>query len=641
MTEQPTGLKANLDFNETVTPTDDFFSTLKDKLPQFFTADKYDEETGELIEAGTFDFPRFQAALKENNVSDELSSGYRLDFIGKNLAKKQAGERPTTVIVPNKEHNDKSENKDSKNLFFTGDNLEVLRHLQSNYQNAVDFIYIDPPYNTGSDGFVYPDDFKYSDDQLKAMFALDDEGVKRLKSIQGRSSHSAWLAFMYPRLYLARKLLKETGVIFVSIDENEYANLKVIMDEIYGEGSFIENIIWDKKSSAKGVPPETMMAGVHEYILCFQRGKGYKFIGEERTEEDGFSNPDNDPRGPWRESNIRSTTSDNFFSIKNPETGKEYVNSWAFSKSSLETMIEEGRILWKESLPKQKEFMYEMRNENKAIKSDFGLFDAQANTVYLKNLFGVEKLFSNPKPLNLMKYLISVSTKKDSIILDFFAGSATTADAIMQLNLEDDGNRQYILVQIPEKTFEVKDDREVAKKGSEVAYKAGYKTIDEISRSRIEKAAEKIKTENPDYTGDLGFKHFTVKEVEVNTLDKMIDFNPDVLLVEDLVAELDGGVETLLTTWLTADGYKFDEKVETVKFDEHTAYYIDKSLLYIIEKGWSAKATEELVNALGTRKLNVNTIIVSEYALGFTDMTELKTNVKNINEPKVRVEVRG
>lgn len=143
MTEQPTGLKANLDFNETVMPTDNFLNTLKDKLPQFFTADKYDEETGELTEAGTFDFPKFQTALKENNVSDELSSGYRLDFIGKNLAKKQAGERPTTVIVPNKEHNDKPENKDSKNLFFTGDNLEVLRHLQSNYQNAVDFIYID------------------------------------------------------------------------------------------------------------------------------------------------------------------------------------------------------------------------------------------------------------------------------------------------------------------------------------------------------------------------------------------------------------------------------------------------------------------------------------------------------------------
>ncbi|AEU41942.1 DNA methylase, restriction system type III (plasmid) [Lactococcus cremoris subsp. cremoris A76] len=687
MTEQPTGLKANLDFNETVTPTDNFLSTLKNKLPQFFTADKYDEETGELTEAGTFDFPKFKTALKENNVSDELSSGYRLDFTGKNLAKKQAGERPTTVIVPNKEHNDKPENKDSKNLFFTGDNLEVLRHLQSNYQNAVDFIYIDPPYNTGSDGFVYPDDFKYSDEQLKSMFALDDEGVKRLKSIQGRSSHSAWLAFMYPRLVLARKLLKETGVIFVSIDDNEQANLKLLMDEVFGEGNFVKEL--PTIMNLKGNQDEFAFAGTHEYTEIYAKNIG-KFIPYELPvdeesaatdwieDENGFykkgaglvSTGQNSPRthrpALWypiivnEDLEISLPTVEEVAKLYDKET-KTFNDEFAQNlKEKYETAgvvtiwptVNGREASWRwgyESVKNKPDEIIVSRTRNgitlnKKQRPQIGdMPTAKPKTLFykpeyssgngtreLKEYLEEERIFSNPKPLQLIKDFLQIGGTQDSLILDFFAGSATTADAVLQLNAEYGGNRRFMMVQLPE----------ILKEDS-VAYKAGYKTIDEISRTRIEKAAEKIKAENPDYTGDLGFKHFTVKEVEVNTLDKMIDFDPNALLVEDLIAELDGGVDTLLTTWLTADGYKFDEKVETVKFDGHSAYLLSNGLLYIIEKGWSAKATEELVNAIGTRKLSINTIIVSEYALGFSDMTELKTNVKNISEPKVRVEVRG
>lgn len=631
MTEQPTDLKANLDFNETVASNADFLSTLKDKLPQFFTADKYDEETGELTEAGAFDFPKFQATLKENNVSDELSSGYRLDFIGKNLAKKQAGERPTTVIVPNKPHNDKPENKDSKNLFFTGDNLEVLRHLQSNYQNAVDFIYIDPPYNTGSDGFVYPDDFKYSDDQLKAMFALDNEGVKRLKSIQGRSSHSAWLAFMYPRLYLARKLLKETGVIFVSIDDNEQANLKLLMDEIFGEGSFVGSIVHQR---AKGGGQAKYIVKGHDIINVFAKKISDfepltkpKVIQGKVIEIDGVQYLKNDDIYRKQFGKYETGTERRLFYEDALEVKGQKV------KDEIDKRLDDGEIFLEERGDEGKHTMYSLEPVEDATSKLYSIIKvlSEEGKSRLEEL-EIADLFSYPKPVDLIKQLIQTRTSKDLLVLDFFAGSATTADAVLQLNAEDGGNRQFMMVQLPE---EFKEDS--------VAYKAGYKTIDEISRTRIEKAAAKIKAENPLFAenGDLGFKHFTVKEVEINTLDKMIDFNPDVLLVEDLVAELDGGVDTLLTTWLTSDGYKFDEIIETVKFDEHTAYYIDKSLLYIIEKGWSAKATEDLVNALGTLKLNVNTIIVSEYALGFSDMTELKTNVKNISEPKVRVEVRG
>ncbi|HCA7174808.1 TPA: site-specific DNA-methyltransferase [Staphylococcus aureus] len=191
--------KANVENNKTIKPNSAKIEELKNKIPEYFNAN------------GEFNIEKLKYDLQENNV-DELSSGFRLDFIGKDYSKKQAGEKPTSVIVPDQKHNTKIENQNSKNLFFTGDNLEVMRHLHSNYQEAIDCIYIDPPYNTGGDGFVYPDHFEYKDEQLKDMFGLDEDELKKLKSIQGKSTHSAWLTFMYPRLYLAKKLLKDQAL---------------------------------------------------------------------------------------------------------------------------------------------------------------------------------------------------------------------------------------------------------------------------------------------------------------------------------------------------------------------------------------------------------------------------------------------
>lgn len=241
-------------YNETVQPNTAFLNELKEKLPEFFTKD------------GSFDLDKFKNQLKEKNIN-ELSEGYQLDFIGKDYARRQAGEMPSTVIVPDEKQN-RGEGKNSKNLFFTGDNLEVLRHLQNNYQNKIDVIYIDPPYNTGSDGFVYPDSFEYSDDKLKDMFGIDDDQVERLKSIQGKSSHSAWLTFMYPRVFLAKKLLSNKGTIFISIDDNELANLKELCDEIFGEDNFISNIIWN---SRKSVSNDAIISLNHNNTLVYGR----------------------------------------------------------------------------------------------------------------------------------------------------------------------------------------------------------------------------------------------------------------------------------------------------------------------------------------------------------------------------------
>ena len=264
------------------------------------------------------------------------------------------------------------------------------------------------------------------------------------------SRHDKWLCMMYPRLKLLQKLLAEDGAIFISIDDNELANLRLICDEIFGKNNFIETIIWEKKAGAKGVPPRSMLVNVHEYIVVYSKRSNFSFTGELRkAETDGFSNPDNDPRGPWRVSNIKSTTKskDEAFTITNPTTGKQYTNTWAFSIASLEKMISEGRILWKESLPKQKEFLYEMKNPNKAIKTTWGVFDPQSTTVFLKETLPNQK-FENAKPIKLMDYFMQVATGPNDIILDSFAGSGTTAHAVLNMNKADGGNRKFILVEM-------------------------------------------------------------------------------------------------------------------------------------------------------------------------------------------------
>ena len=405
----------------------------------------------------------------------------------------------------------------TENLYIEGDNLEVLKLLQESYLGKVKMIYIDPPYNTGND-FIYADDFMRSQEEENEQMGMYDEDENHLfknTDANGRF-HSDWCSMIYSRLMLARNLLSDDGIVMVSIDEHEHSNLLSIMNEIFGESNYVDSIVWDKKSSAKGVPPRNMMVNVHEYIVAYQKSISFRFVGEKRDEEaDGFKNPDNDPRGPWRESNIKSTTKpiEDAFTIVDPNTGKEYTNTWAFSRESLERMIQENRILWKDSLPKQKEFMSEMTNENKAIKSNWGVFDAQSTTVFLKHLIP-EMKFDNPKPINLMKYLIRVSMGSDGVILDLFSGSATTSEAVMRVNEEDGGKRKYIAVQIQEKI-----DSETE------TYKAGYKNICEIGKERIRRAGDKIKSESPMTTQDLDIGFRVLKLDDTNMKD--VYYAPD------------------------------------------------------------------------------------------------------------------
>lgn len=645
-------LRDNQQFNESIKSNSAFLDELRQKMPEFFTATKYDEE-GNVIESSAFDNDKFQQALKEHNI-DELSSGYRLDFIGKNYAKKQAGERPTTVIVPDNDHNQKEENINSKNLFFTGDNLEVLRHLQQNYANSVDFIYIDPPYNTGSDGFVYPDKFEYSDDQLKDMFALNDDELKRLKSIQGKATHSAWLTFMYPRLYLAKKVLKDTGVIFLSIDDNEQANLKLLMDEVFGEGSFVQEISWRRTDNQPNIG---QVAKVKEYILVYGKNISSLVYGrlplsesalKEYRYEDAYAVKFR--RGIL----LHKTRGRHSYPVKT-KSGKILTGPWMVTEEKLKEMDSKGEIYWTTGGDEQPYSKIYLKDNKGAIPNDFWGIEHGTNqraSLEVESLLG-KRLFDFPKPTTLIKRTLNLGTKPNSIVLDFFAGSSTTADAVMQLNAEDGGNRQYIMCTLPEPTFTVNSDgKEVPTKGGEAAYKAGYRSIDEISRERIIRAANKIKEENPLLTEsqDFGFKHYRVVPPTQETLEK-IDYDDQLQLdlFDDMIDAFSSeklgvagnadGFDTILHTYLAKDNYKFDVPLQMKDFAGIQLPYVNNQRIYLIANNWRAENTRALVNAIGKNELVVQTIVVYGYTLEMESLRELEIALNQL-ENKVNLQVR-
>lgn len=631
-----------------VKPNSAFLNELKSKLPEFF-----DRE-------GNFDLDKFKRQLKEHNIN-ELSDGYQLNFIGKDYARRQASEMPSTVIVPDEKQN-RGEGKDSKNLFFTGDNLEVLRHLQANYTRKIDVIYIDPPYNTGNDDFVYPDAFEYSDEKLKEMFGIDDDEVKRLKSIQGKSSHSAWLTFMYPRLVLAKTLLADTGVIYVSIDDNELSNLKELMDHIFGEINF-QSII----SRLTGTPTGngiTKFVNMQDYILVYSKNSN-NFItnGIPLSEEQASIYNEEDEVGRYLIRSLRRTGGEDkredrptmYFGVEAPDGSKIYPKGpsgydsrWVVGPSTYQKMLKEGKIAWKKNKdgewqPYQKFYLDGRTQQPSNIWDNFGNKKA---TKEVRNLFKGEKIFDYPKPVSLISQILKISFDEGSTILDFFAGSSTTADAVMQLNAQDSGHRKYIMVQLPEKTYTVNSDgKEVPTKGGKVAYEAGFKSIDEISRERIRRAAAKIKADN-DLTlpenFDGSFKHYRVVNPTKQTLEDIEDFDPDnTTLFTDMVDSFSSkgldiagdatGEQTILTTWLAKDGYSFDADIKKIDFDGYEASLVEDSRLYIINNGWSSENTKALLNKIGTHQITIQTIVLFGYSFNIADLRELEIGLKQLD----------
>ncbi|MDO5027284.1 MAG: site-specific DNA-methyltransferase, partial [Tissierellia bacterium] len=412
---------------------------LKKEFPQYFDKD------------GEFLLNRFKEMLRQSDISLN-KEGYELKFLGKSYARYLSSTKTETYLAPHTEENRKEENKDSENLYIIGDNLDALKHLLGSYAGKIKCIYIDPPYNTGSDGFVYPDNFSFDAKKLSEMIGIEEEEAERIINLKGKSSHSAWLTFMYPRLILARELLSDDGVIFISIDDNEQANLKLMCDEVFGEENFVFDLVRKTKSTTNDA--KTGVNLQHENCLVYAKNNNQlNLLGGEKNLS-RYTNPDNDPNGDWISDNPSAKSGNmktGYFPIKNPYTGKvDYPPKgmfWRFSKNTIQKHIDYGTITFKkEHKENERGFIY--KRYKKDLKTTKRTFDSLAfsdndymNQVGTKELLSLDlaEYFTYPKGVNFIKEMILHSTDKSSLVLDFFSGSATTADAVMQLNAEDGG----------------------------------------------------------------------------------------------------------------------------------------------------------------------------------------------------------
>ncbi len=504
---------------------------LAELFPQCMTETK--DENGKLKQAIDFD-------LLKQELSNSLVEGgqerYQLNWVGKKEALLTANAPIAKTLRPIR-----AESVDfdtTQNLYIEGDNLDALKLLQETYLNKIKMIYIAPPYNTGND-FIYEDDFSENTESYKLRSNQKDEEGNRLVAnteSNGRF-HSDWLSMMYARLRLARNLLKDDGVIFISIDDNEQANLKRLCDEIFGEDNFLANIVWQKKYSATN--DAKGFSNLHDHILVYQKSNSFERRLLPRTE--GMNKPykydDSDGKGLYRTGDllVKSFSQSAVYPIINPNTGEEYLpaegSSWRASKETMQKWLEENRIYFGKDgtgAPQLKRYLNEVQDGR--VPTTWWTFEEvghnDAANKELSALFRSKTPFDTPKPSSLIRQMLRISTKNNDIILDFFSGSATTAHAVMQLNAEDGGNRKFIMVQLPESCDEKSE-----------AYKAGYKTIADIGKERIRRAGQKIKQENDLMAQelDIGFRVLKIDSSNMNE----VYYNPDQTNQQDLLNLVD------------------------------------------------------------------------------------------------------
>lgn len=545
---------------------------------------------------------------------------YRFEWHGKSECLRLAQKRSTGTLRPCPEESVDWEH--TKNLYIEGDNLEVLKLLQTAYYRKVKMIYIDPPYNTGND-FVYADDFA---DPISRYKEITQQTTKSNPETMGRY-HTNWLNMMYPRLRLAANLLRDDGVIFISIDDNEVDNLKKLCNEVFGEENFIAQLIWERAFSPKN--DAKYVSTSHDYVLMYAKALDSFSIGKlERTEEvnSRYKNPDNDPRGPWASGDLTAKTYSAAYDygIVTP-SGKEYFptngRSWNTSKENMQNLISDNRIWFGENgdnTPRYKRFLSELEGGMVATSimhyKDVG--HSQEGRQELKKLFDDKGYFDGPKPVRLLRRLLTLAnTNKDDIILDFFSGSATTAHAVMQLNAEDGGSRQFIMVQLPE----------VCDEKSE-AYKAGYKNICEIGKERIRRAGAKImhnaqctihnekdaqltldnhcELSIMNYELDTGFRVFKLDSSNLKTWDGTPVSEEDYQLVLDRMNDMIDSVKNdrsnmdVVYEIMLKMGVPLTYSVMPLDFDGVKAYSIgeDGLLIVCLDEGITTEAVEQMAD---------------------------------------------
>lgn len=494
----------------------------------------------------------------------------------------------------------------TENLYIEGDNLEVLKLLQNSYFNKVKMIYIDPPYNTGND-FIYVDDFAQNIDEYEeAKGSFDEEGNRLFKNTDTNGRfHSDWCSMIYPRLVLARNLLANDGVIFISIDDNEQANLKKICDEVFGEKNFIAQVIWERAYAPVNLKKH--FSENHDYIICYAKDIDKAICnGLPRASEanDRYSNPDNDPRGIWKSDNLSvgPVIQSKVYEIITP-SGRKVLppngRCWCYTKDRFIEMIKDNRIWFGKdgnNVPSIKRFLSEVKQSVTPMTiwkySEVGHSqDAKQN---LKKLFDGKSFFDYPKSVELIKRCIQLYSNESSIILDFFSGSATTAHAVMQLNTEDGGKRKFIMVQLPEKTDEKSE-----------AFKAGYKNICEIGKERIRRAGEKIK-EEAGLNGqslDIGFRVLKLDSSNMKDIYYSAD-EYDQGILENMQSNIkeDRTDLDLLFGCLVDWGLELDKPYTTKVINGHKVHiYNDGDLVACFENDLDMKTIDEIAKLQALR----------------------------------------
>lgn len=600
---------------------------------------------------GNFIQERMLEVVNDNEV--ELSKeSYSLNWLGKSYSRLLANLPPKTLIHADIEHNVQEQHKDSKNLLIKGDNLEVLKHLVNAYSEKVKMIYIDPPYNTGSDGFVYNDDRKFTKEQLAELAGIDIDEAERILSFtdKGSSSHSAWLTFMYPRLYIARELLNDDGVIFISIDDNEVSQLKLICDEIFGEQNLLSQFTWRTDGNFDN---QAKIKINHEYVLCYAKRIelfGFPDLVDPNVDESSkiFNNQvintivKNGPKNPISkvilpigfranfESGVIPARLDAYPYFHNDAiveggrlTNQVVVESGWSSKRNLELFI--GNNL-KPTLDTKGQLTDYWITQNGAIESVkersvqshvvsvlMNMGNTQSMGAQLSKEFDIP--FSFPKPVSLLKHFVSAaSSKDDSLIMDFFSGSGTTAHSVMELNCSENASRRCISIQLAEPT-----------EPASPARKAGYETVFEITKERLLRASSKLAQQYPEFEGDLGFKVFeTVEDFRVEEDDKELALT-NLTIFDDVL--LNGEqYQTLLTTWALYDGSELTTPIYDIDLDGYTAHLCDRRL-YMIAPDFNSDALKALLHKLDDtddKDFDPNKIVY--YANNFDSVKQMELN---------------
>ncbi|OCL97898.1 putative methyltransferase [Aliarcobacter thereius] len=604
---------------------DNNYKKLKELFPHAVSID----ENGKYV----IDPQKLQMSL-DPSKAEIREDGYGLNWVGKKEAYHSAFSKNYKVLKPLK---DDSKNWDeTENILIKGDNLDALKILRHNYFEAIKMIYIDPPYNTKNDGFVYNDNFTTSTEQALEELGYDKEYIDYIENIQGAKTHSGWLSFMYPRLLLARDLLKDDGVIFISIDDNEVAQLRLLCDEIFGEENFVANVIWEKKFSPQN--DAKWFSDNHDHILVYTKNKEiWRPYLLPRTAEhnERYKNLDNDERGSWTSGDLlrKDVQKSGLYDITtpsgrivNPPSGR----SWRVPEYKYKELVIENRIWFGENgdnVPRLKRFLTDVQDGLVPLTiwkhKDVGHNQDAAKE--MRDIFEGYAPFDTPKPTKLISQILKLSTKENDLILDFFAGSGTTAHAVMDLNAQDGGNRKYICVQWAEETPEKSEAR-----------KAGYETIFDITKARIDKAGEKIV--EGDITKqdlDIGFRTFEIVE---DQKQKIYQKSLEDVSQEDLLVMMEkpdiSSKEEILYNLFVAETLPLSTKHQELIKDK---LYLASNVAFIL----GDITSDELVEALKDKKECEYITVYSPNISNDKFTLEIESNISKLGIKSDKLRFRG